>query len=59
MMNWKGCGRKQSWLNFKVLSRHLPGGTENYGNCQDSQSPGQDFNLGPPKYEEGMFTTQP
>jgi hypothetical protein len=28
MINWKGFGRKQSWPNFKVLSRHLPGGTE-------------------------------
>jgi hypothetical protein len=23
MMNWKGCGRKQSLPNFNVLSRHL------------------------------------
>jgi hypothetical protein len=28
MMNWKGCGRKLPWLKFKVLSWHLPGGTE-------------------------------
>jgi hypothetical protein len=27
-MNWKGCGRKRSWPNFKVLSRHLSGRTE-------------------------------
>jgi hypothetical protein len=26
MMNWKGCGKKQSWANFNVLSQHLPGG---------------------------------
>jgi hypothetical protein len=25
MMNWKGCIRKWSWPNFKVLSRHSPG----------------------------------
>jgi hypothetical protein len=28
MMNWIGFGRKPSWPNFKVLSRHSPGGTE-------------------------------
>jgi hypothetical protein len=28
MMNWKGVGRKRSWPNFKVLSRHSPRGTE-------------------------------
>jgi hypothetical protein len=28
MMNAKGFGRKQSWPNFKVLSQHLPGRTE-------------------------------
>jgi hypothetical protein len=26
IMNWKGFGRKQSWPNFKVLSRHSPAG---------------------------------
>jgi hypothetical protein len=24
IMSWKEFGRKQSWPNFKVLSRHLP-----------------------------------
>jgi hypothetical protein len=28
MMNWKGFDRKRSWPNFKGLSRHSPGGTE-------------------------------
>jgi hypothetical protein len=28
MTSWKGCGRKQLWPNFKVLSQNLPGGTE-------------------------------
>jgi hypothetical protein len=28
MMNWKGFGRKWSWPNFKLLSRHFPAGTE-------------------------------
>jgi hypothetical protein len=26
--NWKGFVRKRSWFDFKVLSRHSPGGTE-------------------------------
>jgi hypothetical protein len=26
--NWKGFGRKQRWSNFKTLSWHSPGGTE-------------------------------
>jgi hypothetical protein len=28
MMNWEGFGRKQSSPNFKVISQHPPGGTE-------------------------------
>jgi hypothetical protein len=28
MMNWKECGGKRSWTNFKVLSRHSPERTE-------------------------------
>jgi hypothetical protein len=28
MMNWKGFDRKKFWPNFKVISQHLPGGTE-------------------------------
>jgi hypothetical protein len=28
MMNWKGFSRKQSWPNFKVLSLHSHGRTE-------------------------------
>jgi hypothetical protein len=51
MMNWKGCGRKRSWPNFKVLSRHLPGGTEeNHENLsQDSRSPAESLNTRPPE----------
>jgi len=53
MMNWKGFGRKRSWPNFKVLSWHLPGGTEENHKklSQDSWSLGRDLNPGPPKYE--------
>jgi hypothetical protein len=27
-MNWKGVGKKRSWINFKVVSKDLPGRTE-------------------------------
>jgi hypothetical protein len=27
-MSLKGCGRKRSWPNFRILSVHLPEGTE-------------------------------
>jgi hypothetical protein len=46
---------------FKVLSRHLPGRTEeNHKNLsQDSWFPGRDLNPGPPEYETGVLTTRP
>jgi hypothetical protein len=46
--------RKQSWPNFKALSQHLPGGTEeNHKNLsQDSQSLGQDLNLDLPNMKQ-------
>jgi hypothetical protein len=28
MMNWKGSGRKRPWPDFKLLSLHSSGGTE-------------------------------
>jgi hypothetical protein len=28
IIKWKGFGKKRSWSNFKVLSRHSPAGTE-------------------------------
>jgi hypothetical protein len=57
MMSLKGFGRKLSWHNFKALSLHSPGGTEeNYKKLtQDSR----DLNPGPPEYETGMLTTLP
>jgi hypothetical protein len=36
MMNWKGFSRKRSWPNFKVLSSHSPGMTEE--KCEKTQS---------------------
>jgi hypothetical protein len=35
-MNWKRCGRKRSWANLKVLSRNLPGNTEE--NLEENES---------------------
>jgi hypothetical protein len=59
MMNWVERGRRRSWPNFKVLSRHFPGGTElnHEEHLQNRRSPGRDFNTGPPEYEAGVFTT--
>jgi hypothetical protein len=56
MMNWKGCGRRQSWPNFKLLSQHLPGGTEdNHKNLsEDNRSPSRDLKLGLLEYESGV-----
>jgi hypothetical protein len=57
-MNWKGHGSKQLWTNFKQYSGNILRKTiKNLS--QDSQSPSQDLNLGPPKYKAGMLTTQP
>jgi hypothetical protein len=37
MMKWKGFRRKWSWPDFKVLSLHLPGSTEeNYEKPQSA-----------------------
>jgi hypothetical protein len=55
-MNWNGCGRKQSLPNFKVLSRHLAGGSEDtmISHGQDSRSPGRDLSPGPLEHEAGV-----
>lgn len=46
-MNSKGCGRKQTWPNFKVLSVHWPGKPEeNQKKSKDSQCLGQYSKLG-------------
>jgi hypothetical protein len=50
--------RRASWPNFKVISRHLRGGTEeNHEKHEDNLSSGLDFNPGLPKYEAVMLTT--
>jgi hypothetical protein len=60
MMNWKGCGRKRSWPDFEVLSRTLPGGTdENHEMPQDSLSLGRYLNPGPPEYEAELLGIRP
>jgi hypothetical protein len=49
MIYWKRFVRKGSWTNFKVLSRHSRGGTdENQENSQDSRWLG-------PKFEPGTY----
>jgi hypothetical protein len=46
--------------NFKVLSGHLPGGTEEKHKIigQDIRSPGIGLDPGPPEYEAGVLTTR-
>jgi hypothetical protein len=52
---------KRSWSNFKVLSRHSPGGLRKTKKSlsHDSRSPGRDLNSGPPEYEAGELPTPP
>jgi hypothetical protein len=60
MMNWKGCGRKQSWPKFKVLSQHLPGVAEkNHENLSQNSLQAKSFELGPAEYKAGVLTTRP
>jgi hypothetical protein len=58
-LNWKGCGRKRPWPDFKKLSRHSPERTEeNHESLSlNRQFPGRYFNPRPPKYEAGFSTT--
>jgi hypothetical protein len=50
-----------SWPNFKVLSRHSPGETEESHEKfnQDTRSPGRDLNTWSFEYEAGVLTTRP
>jgi hypothetical protein len=61
MMNYKGFGRKRSWPNFKELSRHSPGGTEEKIREISISLAGRldrYMNPGPPEYEAGVLTTR-
>jgi hypothetical protein len=49
-MNWKGLGRKQPWPNLKLLSRHSPGGTEEYHKKSQSGE-----TVSGPRFEPGTF----
>jgi hypothetical protein len=51
--------RKRSWPNVKESSWNSHGGLGKNTRklSEDSRSPGQDLNLGPPEYEAGMPTT--
>jgi hypothetical protein len=59
MMNWKGFGRKQLHPNFKILSRYLPGGSdESHEKLQTGYLVSSlTFEHGPPKYEAGVLPT--
>jgi hypothetical protein len=61
MINWKLFGRKRWWHNFKVLSRHSHGVTEEKHETSQSGQPvaGQESNTEPPEYEAGVLTTRP
>jgi hypothetical protein len=58
MINQNGFDRKQSWPNFKVLSKHSPGWTEenHKKTIRIAVRRGQDLSPGPPEYE-GVLTT--
>jgi hypothetical protein len=60
-LNCKGCGRKQSWPNPKVLPRiYLEGLRKTTKNLsEDSQSPGRELYPGPPEYEAGVLAIRP
>jgi hypothetical protein len=60
MRNWKVCGRKRPWPNFKELPWNSPGETdEHHKTDQDSPSSGLDFNSGAPEYEVDLLNTRP
>jgi hypothetical protein len=54
-MNCRGCGRKWSLLNFKILSRHFPDGNDENYEKHHSGTPGRDLKLEPPEYEAEML----
>jgi len=52
--------KKLTRPNFKELSRHSPGDTEENHDktCENPRSRGRYFNPAPPKYETGVLNTQ-
>jgi hypothetical protein len=48
-MSWKVYGRKRFWPNFKGISQHLPGRTEEYHEKPQSGMP-----VSRPRYEPGI-----
>jgi hypothetical protein len=59
MMNWKGCGRRQSWPNLRYYPGSCLEGLRKTAKTlsQNSWSPGPDLNQKLSKYEAGMLTT--
>jgi hypothetical protein len=60
-MNWKECGRKQSWHNLRYYAviplEGLRGTVKNIS--QDSQFADQDLKAGSSEYIVGVLTTLP
>jgi hypothetical protein len=59
MINWEGCGRKQSRPNLKYYpSIYLEGLRKAIEILSHNSWPlGQDLNSGPPEYKAGVLTT--
>jgi hypothetical protein len=59
-MNWKICGRRESWSNLRYYPGIYLEGLRKATIIlnQDSLSPGRDLNLGPSEYEAGVLATQ-
>jgi hypothetical protein len=57
----KSLERSGRSLIFKLLSRHLPGGTEETTKTliQDNRSPDRHMNWGPPEHVAGVLITRP
>jgi hypothetical protein len=62
MMNWKEFDRKQLWPDFKVLSQHSPGGTEEIPrktSIRIAGRRGRDLHTELPEYDAGALATRP
>jgi hypothetical protein len=57
VMDWKGCGKKRSWSDFRYYPGiYLDGLRKTTKDLsQDSRSPGRDFKPGPAEYEVGVL----
>jgi hypothetical protein len=58
MMNWKGCGRKLLWLNFRYYLGIRLEEVRETTKSQEGRSEGR-VDPGPPEYKSGILTTIP